>query len=257
MPRRPVRVPRPAPPESPATVYPAELRKQREWLDGLRVHHIDLAQRVLLAHDGALYTIDLVMLAAVSRSYSLVEGFLDAFDNWNLFVAAPIVRMQIDTLVRIAYLARVSQADEFALKIIGGSEFRSLEDAEGNRLFDRRLLEHAQDVHPWLGDVYAATSGWVHFSPDQVHASWKVEDNEEGEAGFSSAIPMRPERIPCRALQELLGAMTQATEEFFAYVEAWESRKGLPPWQKRDLKTGEIVNVGEPPPSEEEPTSNP
>jgi hypothetical protein len=49
------------------------------------------------------------------------------------------------------------------------------------------------------------------------------------------SIPIRRQRIPLRALQELLGAMTQATAELFGYIEAWESRKGLPVGQARDL----------------------
>jgi len=36
-------------------------------------------------------------------------------------------------------------------------------------------------------------------------------------------------------LAELIGAMVQATEEIFGYLEAWESRKGLPLGEMRDL----------------------
>jgi hypothetical protein len=36
-------------------------------------------------------------------------------------------------------------------------------------------------------------------------------------------------------LSELIGATVQATEEVFGYIELWESRKGLPPGEMRDL----------------------
>jgi hypothetical protein len=52
-----------------------------------------------------LYVPDLLMWSFAQRSYALVDGFLGAFDTWNLLVAAPLVRLQIDTLVRLSYAA--------------------------------------------------------------------------------------------------------------------------------------------------------
>jgi hypothetical protein len=201
---------------------------------------MDLVGRFLKVAGGSIYTIDLVMGAAMTRSYSLVDGFIGAFDTWNPIVAAPLVRMQIDSLVRIAYMANAPHADDVAAYVIGGGEFRNLKDPDGKKLTDGRLLARAATTHPWLQDVYDATSGWVHFSPEHVRASWRVNEDEDGgndETGLylSGAVPLQPEQIPLSALQELLGAMTKATEELFGYVEVWESRKVLPPGEVRDF----------------------
>jgi hypothetical protein len=232
--RSPVRDPREPPAESPALLHREELFAGRRYLDRLRVHHLDLTRR-FLEIDGNLYSIDLVMAAVMSRSYSLVEGFIDAFDGWNLIVAAPLLRMQLDSLTRLAYIASAPRADEVAEYIIGGGEFRKLKDTENRRLTDARLIEHAEPTHPWVKDVYGATSGWVHFSPAHVVASWQVKDNAKGGQALSGAIPIRAERIPVSMLKEVLGAMIKATEEIFGYVEAWESRKGLPLGEAREL----------------------
>ncbi len=71
-----------------ADLHRAELADPRGYLDRLREHHLDLVQRFLSVADGALYTLDLVFGAVMTRSYSLVDGFLDAFDQWNPIVAA-------------------------------------------------------------------------------------------------------------------------------------------------------------------------
>jgi hypothetical protein len=194
-----------------------------------------------MAAEGAFYVIDVLMTAAMSRSYSLVDGFLSAFDTWNPIVAAPILRMQIDTLVRIAYVANAPSAEEVAAYVIRGGEFRNLKDSENKPLTDRRLLEHAEETHPWPRDVYAATSGWVHFSAAHLRAAVQVTDraekaDEDPDLRLFGAVPIRPEQIPLSALQELLGAMIQATKELFAYIEVWESRKGLPPGEMRDIR---------------------
>jgi hypothetical protein len=181
-----------------------------------------------------MYTIDFVFGAVMTRSYSLVDGFIDAFDQWNPIVAAPLLRLQIDSLVRTSYIARAPMADSVAHEILGGGEFRKMKDSEGKRLSDYRLVELATPYHPWVPAVYESTSGWVHFSPDLVAAAWQGSE-ENGRLKFAGGVPLRPEQIPAKALQELIGAMVKGTEELFGYSEAWEARKGLPLGQTRPL----------------------
>jgi hypothetical protein len=228
------RDPRPAPEGSPAVVYP-ELAKGRAYLDRLRVHHVDIARRFLDEAGGALYMLDLILATVTARSYSLVEGFIHAFDTWNPIVAAPVIRLQLDSLVRVAYIAALDDADVVARHIIGGGEFRNLHDSENKRLSDARLVWHAQTAHPWIKGVYEATSGWVHFSPEHIRAAWRASEDESRE--IHMGIPIPREHIPLSALSGLLGAITQATEELFGYLEIWESRKGLPSGETRDISS--------------------
>jgi hypothetical protein len=69
-------------------------------IDRLRVHHLDLVKRFLEVADRSLYAIDLVLGAAMTRSYSLVDGFITAFDSRKPIVAAQLIRMQIDSPIR-------------------------------------------------------------------------------------------------------------------------------------------------------------
>jgi hypothetical protein len=161
----------------------------------------------------------------MTRSYSLIEGFLDAFDRWNPVVAAPLLRMQLDSLVRVHYIATVKGSRPFAERLIAGEEFRNITDAEGKRLTDHRLNELAKDDHPWIESVCKATSGWVHFSPEHLRAAFQVQEQDDGTFTIAGGIPIRPEQIPVSALEELIGAMIQATEELGTYMESWEARK--------------------------------
>ena len=177
--------------------------------------------------------VDLIYSVMV-RSYSLADGFIDAFDSWNPIVAAPLLRMQIDNLVRLSYMARAPSATDVARYVVGGGEFRNLKDTDGKLLTDARLLEHAKPFHPWIEPVYKATSGWVHFSPVHVYAGTRIRREDDGKGmTLEMEIPLRPERVPLSALQELIGAMVKATEQVFGYAEVWEQRKGLPLGQVR------------------------
>jgi hypothetical protein len=202
----------------------------------LRWHHVELSRRFLGVSNGDIYDIDLVYVGVMVRSYGLVDGFIDAFDTWNPIVAAPLVRMQLDNLVRLSYMARAPSATAVARHVVAGGEFRNLKDSDGRVLTDAKLLEHAKPHHPWIEPVYKATSGWVHFSPVHVYAGTRVRRGDDGEGmTLQMQVPLQPERIPLNALQELIGAMVKGTEEIFGYVEVWEQCKGLPLGQVREL----------------------
>jgi hypothetical protein len=191
----PVRDPRPPPPWSPAVNYRDELWDGRVRIDRLRVHHLDLVKRFLGVADRSLYAIDLVLGADMTRSYSLVDGFITAFDGRKPIVAAQLIRMQIDSPTRVAYMATADSAETVAEYVLKGGEFRKLKDASANALTDRRLLELAAPTHPWLDDVCSATSGWVHSSPEHVRAAWQAREDEEG-LRLTGAIPLRPGANP-------------------------------------------------------------
>ena len=171
------------------------------------------------------------------RSYSLVDGFLDAFDTWNPIVAAPLIRMQLDNLVRLSYMCLAPSSTDVARHVLSGGEFRKLRDPDGRVLTDARLIRHAREFHPWVPAVYEATSGWVHFSPAHVYAAVRLKHDEAGEPTdvLNITVPLTSDDIPVSALEELLGAMTKATEEVFGYADAWQQRKGLPPGEVREL----------------------
>lgn len=114
----------------------------------LRWHHVGLSKRFLGASSSDSFELDLVLLGIMVRSYSLVDGFIDAFDTWNPIVAAPLVSMQIDNLVRLSYLVRAPKADDVARYVIAGGEFRRLKDGNGKLLTDARQVEHAKPYHP-------------------------------------------------------------------------------------------------------------
>ncbi len=204
-------------------MHPA-LANDRAFIDRLRVHHLDLTQRFITA-GGTLFGIDLFVGGVMTRSYALVDGFLNAFDSWNPIVAAPLVRMQIDSLVRMSYLARAEVPAEIADYVVNGGEFRLLKDAENQKLSDARLVDLAEEFHPWVKPVYRATSGWVHFSPEHVRATWRVQPGGDGSGVLHGEIPLRAASIGSNPMEELVGAMTRATTELFGYVEIWEARK--------------------------------
>jgi len=212
-------------PDPPEDIHP-ELAGQRRWLGRLRDHHIELVRRFLTADGGSIWPLDLFILGVANRSYEILAAYLDAFDSWYICAAAPMVRLQLDNLVRVCYVAQYPHPHDLSMELFGGTEFRRLKHSDGELLRDRKLVELAEPMHPWLPSVYEAASGWVHLSPLHLTAGVSLDEQE---ASLGMEFPLRYERLPAQFLAEMQGAMTQATEELFGYIETWEARKDQGP----------------------------
>src|SRR5712691_8150074 len=106
------------PPGTPADVYP-DLKPARARLIELIDRHLPTVKAFMAASDG-LYSIDLFMVGVANRSFYLATGFIDALDQWNIYAAAPLVRLQTDSLLRVNYTVRAPRADHVVDAVIRG-----------------------------------------------------------------------------------------------------------------------------------------
>jgi hypothetical protein len=224
------RIPKPQPPGGSVDRYP-KLAAPRRVLDQLRIDHLELAEQSLMAAGGNLYLPDLIITAMLQRSYGVIDALIDAVDTYNIHVAAPLLRLQLDTLFRAHYIASEPDVDNITMRLLRGEELRKIKDADGKPLNDYRLKELAGQTHAWALPVYDKASGWVHFSVNHMHATVQVVDT----GGFHMGVPLRADVIPESLWHEIYGAAIQATKELFAYVRGWATRKGMPSGQARTL----------------------
>ncbi|MDO5676452.1 MAG: hypothetical protein Q4G35_02965 [Propionibacteriaceae bacterium] len=161
----------------------------------------------------------------------MIDALIDAVDTYNVHAAAPLLRLQLDTLFRAHYVASGPDLDDLTMRLLSGDEFRKIRDAEGKYLNDGRLKDLAAPSHPWAPPVYDKTSSWVHFSLSHIMATAQVS----GESDLHMSVPLRPQVIPESLWHEIYGAAIQATEELFLYLRGWAARKGLPAGEKRTL----------------------
>jgi len=209
--------------------YPNELAPNRVKLGQLLDHHSTLSMRFMGA-GGALWLTDVWMLGVALRSFHLVEGFIQAFDSWNVTVAAPIVRMQIDSLVRTVYVAQAPDRDALIMALMGGEQLRNLKayDNSKQNVTDRELVERAGSIYDWLPPVYEKSNEWVHFSERHIlNATQPADSGTVDPDNFKLVmrIPFPIEEIPVSFLAEVLSAMRETTRELFGWFELWEQHK--------------------------------
>lgn len=208
-----------------------ELRKLRTELDELRIEHINIVGSFFKAHEN-LYSLDTFFVGVAQRSYELVNGFISMLDEVNFSVMAPILRMQIDNLIRTSYVSRSNEPDEIATKFMTGTEFRRMRNPKGVKLDDFNLKKEAAVHHPWIDEVYDKTSGWIHLSPAHVHTTIKTEKTTDGTL-IKVHFPRTAEDISSEVLEDISFALVKVTKELFDYFESWYQVKGLPKGQTR------------------------
>jgi hypothetical protein len=130
----------------------------------------------------AFYTFDLYNIGILNRTVNLIRGFTSLMRDKNFIAAAPLVRIHLDSLLRLYAATLVSyNIDEFALKIIGGKQISNLKDREGNYMKDgylaRQFAIHCGE--DWIIEVYKAGSGHIHFSNAATKSAIRIKSESD------------------------------------------------------------------------------
>lgn len=189
------------------------LRELRELQD----IHFDLVLRLLGGNEAgksaSLRLVDFLLLSVIQRSLDLVEGFCGTYDNWNLSTAAPLVRLQIDNLLRLSLLT-VASNDSVVSVLLSEERLDQQQDplappGKKAKLTDALLREYARSAFPWVDTVYKHASRWVHFS--NVHVAATLQFDEDGKT-FSGRFPTDIHFYPLEFLEQVLSSMIRTTE---------------------------------------------
>ena len=154
----------------PCDVYPSLIEKQKN-LENYRERIIQLGHSKMGQIGDRISYTDLVLLGIIQRSIEINKGFLNLMDQWNLLCAAPLIRLQIDSLLRLAYISSLNNPEEISEKIFKGEPINRIKDNEGNKLSDARLKDYARTSFPWIDEVYKNTSKFIHFSEKHIFSS--------------------------------------------------------------------------------------
>lgn len=107
---------------------------------------------------------DFFTFGALRRTLAQARGFRDLIEARNFPCAAAILRLQIDTAMRMNALSLVVDPDATCKAVLDGEQFNRLKDRDGKRMSDLYLRAKLAERHAWIGPVYERTSGFVHLS---------------------------------------------------------------------------------------------
>ena len=138
-----------------------------------------------IVQSGATFSyIDYFLLGATKRTLSQSLGFRKLVKGWNFSCATILVRMQIDTAMRINGIPLLANP-EFDIKRIfdGKTTFRNLKSMEGKPMTDVNLRKRLSEKYPFVTQLYKETSDFVHLSSRHLWPTL-VETNDEDQMAY-------------------------------------------------------------------------
>lgn len=199
-----------------------------ETLEGLeedRKALLATAERMARAYGATLYAFDVFANGAIARSLALAKGFREMIVQRNLVCAGALVRLQLDTALRMTAGWSVDNPHAFAMSVARGERIDRMKDRHGNRLLDKKLVENVAKDHPWVPKVYEVASDFIHLSDRHLARAFGLTDDGKR---FSTCVSSDDPPGLDDSYVEAIVYFRKATHLLLHYLEGWVYTKENP-----------------------------
>jgi hypothetical protein len=172
-----------------------------------------------------MYMFDLYCTAILNRSLNLVRGFISLMKEGNFIAAAPLIRIHLDTLLRLYAFSLMDQdIDLVTMEIVKGKSMRRFKSRSGSYLTDSYLVESISEIEQftWVKSIYEKLNGFVHMSDMHILASSNINAQE---GIIQVAIRRSDEFIPAQDKLASITFMIMVSEGIVNLVREWIERK--------------------------------
>ncbi len=118
-------------------------------------------------------------IAVYQRALDLNRGYLLLTKDDNYYCAIPLVRLQLDNILRFYCLSLVSDLHDFLIHVLNKKGIRNYKDTSGNKLTDAYLVKMITKKYPLIESIYKDLSSHIHLSDTHFYAL-KREPQENG-----------------------------------------------------------------------------
>jgi hypothetical protein len=154
-----------------------ELAKRLIDLDKENDNLIQIGKTLIEALGMTEFT--LFCTAILNRTVNMNRGFISLIHDDNYIAAAPLVRINLDSLLRLFACSQSEyEFDDFAKQVRKGKKIETMLDSKGKTLLrDSELVKRLEKIQGcrWVKDIYKIGSGFVHLSHQHVYSAFKIE----------------------------------------------------------------------------------
>jgi hypothetical protein len=180
----------------------------------------------MMAPQQQSFALDMLAVAVINRSLSLISGFTTLIRSKNYIGAAHLARPHLDNYLRFYAAWLVKDPHDFALKVMEGKRIDQLADQNGKLLKDYYLVEIASKEFPWIRNVYKETSGFVHLSKKHIFTSTKLSSKADRTIEFR--IGKEDQYVQNESKIEAIECMIEITNCVISLLEGWIWTKSNP-----------------------------
>ncbi len=169
------------------------------------------------AAGGNIYPVDLYIFGVINRCKHLISAFCYLIETKNFLVAAPVLRMQLDTLARLRAVWLVQDPHKFAMQVMAGVAVNKIKDANGNLMTDKYLIDEISKIDPKFKTVYERTCNFVHLSSAHIMSSIVGVSQTR----FQIRASESSNDIPIESYLECCLAFFHVTGNIFSHIKGW------------------------------------
>lgn len=204
----------------------AKISERLEKLTVLEKELLRKTQKTVSA-GNPITVCDLFVMGAMKRVLSNSSGFQLLIKDRNFSSCAALLRMQIDTAMRLNGLTLLEDRETSIQSILlEDNQFNKLKDVDGKRLQDFYLADKLTEKHPWIKEVYKQTCDFVHLSGREFfNTIAKIDDDGVVLMHISAEDPYRHDG----QYDEIIDAFYEATKLASMLVLAYFTSKTMLP----------------------------
>ena len=147
-----------------------------EW-EAIYADHDRIVEKVLaFSSPTPENPIEVLMAVALQRSRHLLDAYLRLVAVKNLMAASALIRMQLDSVMRVNACFLVADPLEIWEALKNGESWRRVKSKDGNQLSDAYLNGKLTEKFAWAADVYKQMSGYIHLSRPHLESTTEGEE---------------------------------------------------------------------------------
>jgi hypothetical protein len=144
--------------------------------EALYVEHDAVVEKVLAFSSPTPESpIEIIMAVAIQRSRHLVQAYLKLLPDRNLTAASALIRMQLDSVMRVNACFLVVDPMQIWNVLKTGDPWNRVQSTENQPLSDAYLHQKLSEKFPWATDVYKQMSGYIHLSRPHLESATEGE----------------------------------------------------------------------------------
>lgn len=189
----------------------------------LRKSYIKVLSNHFEEADGKLfYKTDLVMFAVMDRNIGLLDALPPLLKNKNVHALAPLIRVQLDGLLRLYAFSLVENQNELAKHMLNGEHLRKFKSSSGDKLTDAFLTDCIASDCPWVPRVYEKLSGWIHLSIEHIRIASVIGDEEPQ---ITVGIGSYRQHLPDLLFDEMIANIEEIHHQTIGLIESYFGSK--------------------------------
>ncbi|MBV2127574.1 hypothetical protein [Arsukibacterium indicum] len=209
-------------------------------LGELQKNFESVGRELFEACEGQLFPADALFLASCNRALQVLHGFMLILRNNGYSCGVALLRIQLDSILRLHGITLTADPHDSANKVIQGEKLSKIKDKAGRQLSDAYLVDRLTEINPWLKDTYRHCSSYIHLSDTSFHhlldKSEQVPNTNERKLYIGSDESEIAEKYKI----ELIQAFSVATEGIQKLTKEWTIKRhifGCPEVLKKQYTT--------------------